>query len=276
MKNVYIPCDIPPTHHKTFQENYEIITKKTDRLFLFAADHKLEHLNPIAPKIFFELAQKSEIGAFATHLGLISRYGKQYPDINYIVKLNGKSNALHNHDPISQQLWSVNDVITFQKNSGLKIRGVGYTIYLGSEHESVMLAQAAQIVFQAHQQGLVVILWIYPRGTSIKNDTDAHLIAGAAGVAASLGADFIKLKLPHKTEHLSTEQVIEFIMKSAGTTKVLFSGGERQEPQHFLKEVAIQIAAGAAGVAVGRNIYEQDADEAHSMIKKLHTLIYEK
>lgn len=276
MKKVFIPCDVPPVLHKTFQENYEIITKKTNRLFLFAADHKIEHLNPIDPKLFFELAQQPEIGAFTTHLGLIARYGKNYPDINYIVKLNGKSNALHNHDPLSKQLWTIDDVITFKKNSGLNIRGVGYTVYLGSEHESAMLAQAAQIVFQAHQQGLVVVLWMYARGASIKNENDVHLIAGAAGTGASLGADFVKVKLPQKTAHLSNAQAIDLIVRSAGNTKVLFSGGEKQEPNHFIKSVEEQLAAGAAGTAVGRTIYEQELNDALSLTQKLHTLIYKK
>lgn len=274
MTKITIPCDIPQNLHATFQENYDIITKKTDRLFLFAADHKIEHLNPIDPQLFFDIAQQPEIGAFTTHLGLIARYGKNYPDINYIVKLNGKTNALHNHDPLSQQLWSVDDVMSFKKNSGLNVRGVGYTIYPGSEHEATMLAQAARIVFQAHQQGLVAILWVYPRGASIKNEGDAHLIAGAAGIAASLGADFVKVKLPQKTAHFSEAQVIDLIVRSAGNTKVLFSGGEKQEPEHFLKEIEGQLAADAAGAAVGRNIYEQDAGAAREMVQKLHALIY--
>lgn len=274
MTKVSVPCDIPQEFHKTFQENYEIITKKTDHLFLFAADHKIEHLNPIDPKVFFELAQSPEIGAFTTHLGLISRYGKQYPDVNYIVKLNSKTNALHNHDPLSEQLWDVEDVVAFQKNSGLNIRGVGYTLYIGSEHESYMLSQAAQVVFQAHQRGLVAILWVYPRGASIKNEGDAHLVAGAAGVAASLGADFVKVKIPQATAHVTHKEVINLIVRSAGNTKVLFSGGERQQPEHFIKEVEEQLNAGAAGAAVGRNIYEQDKADARNMIQKLHTIIY--
>ena len=166
--------------------------------------------------------------------------------------------------------------VEFKKNSGLAIRGVGYTVYLGSEHESYMLAQAAQVVFQAHQHGLVAILWIYPRGASVQHEHDAHLIAGAAGVAASLGADFVKVKMPQKTAHLSREQIMNLIITSAGNTKVLFSGGEKQEPAHFIKEVEEQLAAGAAGTAVGRNIYEESREKAHEIIQKLHTIIYEK
>jgi DhnA family fructose-bisphosphate aldolase class Ia len=67
--------------------------------------------------------------------------------------------------------------------SNLDILGLGYTIYLGSENEGEMLAQAAQLVFQAHQAGLVTVLWIYPRGKAVKDEKDPHLIAGAAGNA---------------------------------------------------------------------------------------------
>ena len=73
-----------------------------------------------------------------------------------------------------------------RKNSKLNILGIGYTIYLGSEYESAMLNAAAQAIFEAHQNGLIVVLRIYPRGTAVGNEKDPHLIAGAAGVAAAL------------------------------------------------------------------------------------------
>lgn len=269
-----IPCDIPQTMRKKFQQNYAAITKNSNNLFIFAADHKVEHLQPLAAEELFIFAAQPQIGAFATHLGLIARYGSAYPDISYIVKLNGKSNLMTDKDPLSRHWWSVNDVMTFKKNSKLKIRGVGATIYLGSEHEQIMLHEAAQMVFQAHQQGLVAVLWIYPRGHAVPDEYSTHVTAGAAGVAASLGADFVKLKVPHLAKSESFQQAVELIVRAAGNTKVIFSGGAKQRPSDFLKDLRAQLAAGASGAAVGRNIYEQEEGNALAMIEALGDIIY--
>ncbi len=47
------------------------------------------------------------------------------------------------------------------------ILGVGYTIYPGSELEAAMFAEAARLIFEAHQYGLVTVIWAYPRGHSV-------------------------------------------------------------------------------------------------------------
>ena len=269
-----IPLDVPQQMQSRFTENYNAITNDTERLFLFAADHKVEHLCPLVPERLFNLAAQPGIGAFATHLGLIARYGHTHPQINYIVKLNGKSNLVTSKEPHSAQLWDIDDVVTFQKNSGLNIRGIGYTIYLGSEYEQIMLAEAAQLIFKAHQQGLVAIVWIYPRGAAVKNELDAALTAGAASVATSVGADFVKLKMPQLATGISHEQALTTIMQAAGNTKVIFSGGAKQSANLFLQEVRGQLAAGSAGAAVGRNIFEQGDEGATAMIQALSKLIY--
>ena len=146
MEKLIIPADVPLSAHEAYREHYSALTKDTGRLFLFAADHKLEHLNndffgpgidvaAQTPEHLFELASKAPIGALATQLGLIARYGKQYPSVNYVVKLNSKTNLRTDPDPFSPQLWSVDDVVAFAKESQLPIRGIGLTIYLGSSSE---------------------------------------------------------------------------------------------------------------------------------------------
>ena len=52
--------------------------------------------------------------------------------------------------------------------AGVNVVGIGYTIYLGSEYESTMMAEAGELIAQAHANGLIVVLWIYPRGKAVK------------------------------------------------------------------------------------------------------------
>ena len=54
------------------------------------------------------------------------------------------------------------------------------------------------------------MLWIYPRGKAVADEKDAHLIAGAAGAAACLGADFVKCNPPKGDDAASSaEKLVE-------------------------------------------------------------------
>lgn len=279
---IIVPADVPQAAHKQFMHNYTAITHGTDRLFLFACDQKIEHLDldfqgsgihadARDPEHIFKIASQAPIGALAAHFGLIARYGTAYPKINYIVKLNGKTNLVSakQQEPLSNQLWSVDDVIALKKKSKLPICGVGYTIYLGSEYEYIMLAQAAHIIHQAHEHGLIAIIWIYPRGKAIANDIDPVLLAGATGVANSLGADFVKIKPPAESKQLTRA------VAAAGNTGIICSGGDKIDAQDFFAELHAQLQAGTRGCATGRNIFQRSEKDALAFAHALAALIYE-
>ncbi len=274
-----VPADVPVNKQEQFKKNYIALTKGTDNLFLFTGDQKIELLNTISPEDFFVLASSPYIGSFATHLGLIARYGKQFPKINYVAKLNGKTNLIPvaQRDPLSLCMWDIDQVVALQEESKLPICGVGYTIYLGSEYESQMLKEAAQIVHRAHQEGLIAILWMYPRGKAVRDELNGHLIAGAAGVAACLGADFAKIKVPHATEKETVLELLQEAVHAAGNTKVICAGGEKQEPEQFLKDLhSFLTISKISGGAVGRNIYQHDFKKALLMAQAIEALIYKK
>lgn len=273
-----IPSDVPNGIINEYVDNYDEITLGSGRLMLFAGDQKIEHLNKDFfgegiseddndPEHLFKIASTAEIGVFATQIGLISLYGADYPEVPYLVKLNSKTNLVKTHqkDPFSLQLIDVSQVVEFKKNSGLNILGVGYTIYLGSEFENQMLREAAQAVYKAHQHGLISVLWIYPRGMAVKDEKDPDLIAGATGVAATLGADFVKVNYP-KREGEKQEEVFKRAIKAAGRTKVVCAGGSSTNAKAFLQRLHDQIfISGAAGNATGRNIHQKPFEEAVRM-----------
>jgi class I fructose-bisphosphate aldolase/fructose-bisphosphate aldolase/6-deoxy-5-ketofructose 1-phosphate synthase len=288
MLEKYLPADVPAGKRKEFLNTLEEVTNSTGRLMLFAGDQKVEHLNndffgegipkdDNDPEHLFKIANSAKISVFATQFGLISRYGLDYPDIPYLVKLNSKTNIIpyDAKDPYSEQWLSVEDVIEFKKYSGLNIKGVGYTVYLGSEHEHSMLKEAANIVHQAHKAGMLAVLWMYPKGKFIKDEHDPHLIAGAAGVAACLGADFAKVKVPYKNGKFYPELLHEAV-GAAGKTGVLCEGGKKIDEVEFLKELYEQIhIGGARGNGTGRNIHQRELKEAIKMANAIYAITCE-
>ena len=283
--DILVPLDVPKAVRENFINNYLTITQRSGRLMLFAGDQKVEHLNhdfygegihpdDSDPEHLFRIASQANIGVFATQLGLIARYGSSYADVPYLVKLNSKTNLVKTSqsDPFSNQLLDVQQVVDFRDNSGLNILAVGYTVYLGSEYESEMLHQAAQIVSNAHQHGLVVVLWIYPRGKAVADEKDPHLIAGATGVAACLGSDFVKVNYPKK-EGYESKEIFKEAIRAAGHTKVVCAGGSSVDVQGFLQRLHDQIfVSGASGNATGRNIHQKSLKEAIRMCNAIYAI----
>lgn len=284
---VLIPLDVPRRMRRTYRRAFLAATHQTGRLMLFAGDQKIEHLNKdfygkginsgnSDPRHLFEIAARGKIGLFATQLGLIARFGMNYDEVPYLVKLNSKTDIVptKQKEPYSELLTTVEQVVEFKKNSGLKILGVGYTIYLGSEYEAKMLHQAAQVVYRAHQNGLLAVIWIYPRGKAVKDETDPHLVAGATGIAACLGADFVKVNYP-KEKGAASKKIFGEAVLSAGRTGVVCSGGESVSVTEFLKDLNDQLEVGGAGNATGRNIHQKTLPEALKMCEAIFALTIE-
>jgi len=287
-EDVIVPLDVPKAMRETYVQNYMEITKGSGRLMLFAGDQKVEHLNDdfygegvpeddTDPEHLFKIASKAKIGVFAAQLGLIARYGMDYKDVPYLVKVNSKTNLVETSqaDPFSNLWYDMDQVVQFKENSGLNILGVGYTIYLGSEFEAEMLVQAAQVIYDAHQHGMLSVLWIYPRGTAVKDEKDPHLIAGATGVGACLGTDFVKVNYPKK-EGAKSAEIFKEAIKAAGRTRVVCAGGTSDEGEAFLKKLYEQIhISGAMGNATGRNVHQKPLDEAIRMCNAVYALTVE-
>ncbi len=284
-EDIKIPLDVPLAARETYVRNYMEITKETGRMMLFAGDQKVEHLNDDFfgedipeddndPEHLFRIASKGKIGVFATQLGLIARYGMDYADVPYLVKINSKTNLVKTKqmDPFSNQLYDIEQIVEFRENSGLKILGIGYTIYLGSEFEADMLNQAAQLIYNAHKHGLITVLWIYPRGAAVADEKDPHLIAGATGVGATLNADFVKVNYPKK-EGEKSEEVFKEAVLAAGRTKVVCAGGSSDDSAKFLEKLHKQIhISGAQGNATGRNVHQKSLDEAVRMCNAIYAI----
>lgn len=285
---ILIPADVADFSRNKYIENYQALTQGTSRFFMFAADQKIEHLNTDFygpgidpqvndPKHIFNIAQQGSVGALATHAGLIARYGKQYQDINYIVKLNGKTNLGDPHvDPVSQSLLDIHDVLDLSAHVNDCIRGIGYTLYVGSAYEHLMMSEASHLIAHAHNLGLVAVLWIYVRGPHLKDPCKPDYIAGAAGLGNALGADFVKVNIPNPTNTLTCSESLKVACTAAGNTGVICSGGPSVPTKDLLARIYEQIHQGdTRGCAIGRNIFQRNLEDAVNLTKAISAIVYQ-
>ena len=282
---VKVPVDVAPEMRDEYINNYMKATQGTGRLMLFACDQKVEHLNKdfygegidiadLDPEHLFKIGKEGVCGVLAGQRGLIAQYAADYPDINYLVKMNSKTNlvGVKQDDPYSPQLTDL-DAVLAMRDAGVNIVGLGYTIYLGSEYEATMMSEAGELIAQAHANGLLVVLWIYPRGKAVTAEKDPDLIAGAAGVALCLGADFVKVNPPKPEDGTTPAEALNIASTAAGRCGLVCAGGSTVDAETFLTQLYDQIhVGGAVGNATGRNIHQRSLDEAVRLTKAISAI----
>ncbi|MFH1212174.1 MAG: fructose-bisphosphate aldolase [Candidatus Woesearchaeota archaeon] len=242
--------------HKIFRNKHTM---------LLACDQGLEHgpsdfnAQNIDPEYIFNIALEANYSGVIFQHGIAEKYhGEHYREVPLIVKLNGKSN-LSNVPPLSHLLCSVERAIK------LGASAVGYTIYPGSPEEQTMLVELSKIVDKAHDYGLPVIVWNYPRGPGI-NEMDTNTIAYGARMALEMGADVIKLKYNGDAEGF------KWITKCAGRARVIISGGDHTDHRTLLTHAFDSIQSGGRGIAVGRNVWQDPMP--FSVSKALEQVIF--
>ncbi|WP_419215157.1 class I fructose-bisphosphate aldolase [Wolbachia endosymbiont of Rhagoletis cingulata] len=257
----------------------------TGKLVILPVDQGFEHgpiksfeVNPDAydPHYHFQLAVDSGVSAYAAPLGMIEAGASTYAGmLPLILKLNS-ANSLHSKSLTSDQ------AITASVKDALRLgcMAVGFTIYPGSAKCFDMMEEARKIIAEAKSCGLAVVLWSYPRGEGIskEGETAVDVIAYAAHIAALLGANIIKVKLP--TNHLEREKIenieslskrIEYIKKScfSGKRIVVFSGGESKSVDDIYNEAKEIKQGGGNGSIIGRNTFQRKKEDALSMLKDI-------
>lgn len=195
----------------------------------------------VDPGYIMEIAKGGHFSGVIFQKGVAEKYYKG--SVPLIVKLNGKTNLVRG-DPVSTQLCSVKEAVK------LGAKAVGYTIYIGSEHEQKMLKEFGKIEEEAHSKGIPLIVWMYPRGKAVKNDTSRDILAYAARVGLELGADIIKMKYNGKPEDL------KWAVKSAGKSKVVIAGGMKKDEKRLISDTYDIMKSGACGLAIGRNVWQ--------------------
>ena len=242
------------------------ILKKGRGMFL-AYDQGLEHgptdFNDknVDPLYIIDIARRGKFTGLIFQKGIAEKYRSEIKKsgVPLIVKLNGKTNLVKG-EPVSRAICSVEEAV------GLGAVAVGYTIYIGSEFEEEMLSEAGEIIEEAHGRGLPVVVWIYPRGKSVKGKKKGELMAYAARVGLEVGADVVKL------QSTGVKKDIEWAVESAGKCKVVVAGGVRRNVDGLIKDVSMSVKAGCVGVAIGRNVWQ--AKDPVLVARKLRKVVW--
>jgi class I fructose-bisphosphate aldolase len=242
---------------------------RDDRTLILAMDHGIEHgpsdfapvPETVDPEVVFDIATHDAVTAIAVQKGIAETYYPSYEDdVALLAKLNGATN-LRMGEPTSPRNCSVSYAAEIGADA------VGYTIYPGSNHEPEMFEEFRDVQEAAREFDFPVVAWSYPRGHGLKNDTSTEVVSYGARTALELGADVAKVKYP------GSREAMEWTTRAAGDMGVLLSGGSKQDDHTFLSRVRSALDAGAAGLAVGRNVWQRE--DPTRMLDALERVIFD-
>jgi len=131
---------------------------------------------------------------------------------------------------------------------------VSFHVNVGSDSEPEQIEDLARVTADAGELGVPVLAMTYARGPGI-DEGDADRLAHAVRVGEELGADIVKTAYSGDAE--SFAQVVE-----ATACPVIAAGGSPRTDREMLEQVRGVIDAGAAGVSMGRSVFQHDTPGA--------------
>jgi fructose-bisphosphate aldolase/2-amino-3,7-dideoxy-D-threo-hept-6-ulosonate synthase len=127
---------------------------------------------------------------------------------------------------------------------------VSFHINVGSDSEPGQIEDLGELTSAAHDLGVPVLAMAYARGPRVGED-DPDDLAHAVRLAEELGADVIKTG--YSGDATSFERVA-----AASAAPVIIAGGSKGADRETVEMVRGAMDGGAAGVSMGRSIFQHD------------------
>ncbi len=291
--------------HPNVLRNFQLILNHgrlagTGYVSILPVDQGIEHSagasfapNPIYfdPAAIVELAIEGGCNCVASTLGVLGAVSRKYAHkIPFMVKLN--HNEFLSYPNTYDQIMFARVKQAFDMGAV----AVGATIYFGSEESHRQIQEVSAAFQQAHELGLVCVLWCYLRNSAFKKDgvdyhTAADLTAQANHLGVTIQADIIKQKLPTtnggfealkfgKTDprvyseltpgnhpiEMARYQVANCYL---GRAPLINSGGESKGATDLAEAVrtaVINKRAGGAGLISGRKAFQKPMNEGVTLL----------
>ncbi|MFB6293848.1 MAG: 2-amino-3,7-dideoxy-D-threo-hept-6-ulosonate synthase [Halonotius sp.] len=185
--------------------------------------------------------------AVLTQKGVADRVHGNTNGSGYIVHANG-STTIGPDENDKRLTCSVQEAICAGADA------VSFHINVGSDHEPDQIEELAELTGEATRFGIPVLAMAYARGPGV-DGTDPEALGHAVRLAEELGADLVK------TGYSGDSDSFEHVCEST-SLPVVIAGGSKGTDRETAEMVRGAMDAGAAGVSMGRSIFQHDDPEA--------------
>ncbi len=265
----------------------------TGRMVILPVDQGFEHgparsfaVNPAAydPHYHYQLAIDAGLNAYAAPLGPLAAGADTFAgSIPTILKMNSANS-------LSCQKENADQAVTASVDDALRLgcAAIGFTIYPGSDAMYDQFEEIRDLSREAKAKGLATVIWSYPRGGDLTKEGElaVDVVAYAAHMAALLGANIIKVKLPtadlgnkdskkvYEEKKIPVATQIERVQHVVqcclnGKRIVVFSGGAAKGEDSVMDDARAIHAGGGNGSIIGRNCFQRPREEALKLLDSI-------
>jgi DhnA family fructose-bisphosphate aldolase class Ia len=197
--------------------------------------------------------------AVLTSYGIARRFARQLAPLGLILRVDVGATSLGPADGSPSLPYRVEDALRLGADA-IALNG-----FPGAAQEGATLENIARAVGLAHDWGLPVMAEMVPGGFDSPPEwRTLEKIALSVRVGAELGADLVKTPYAAGFEH---------VIDTCYVPVVILGGAKRGKEQAMLADIGAAVDAGAAGVAIGRNIFQ--ADDPAAMTAAVAAVVHE-
>lgn len=218
-----------------------------DRLFVVPLDHSV-HDGPLKAALplndLIDTLAANGVDAVVVHKGTARQLRAQsFCSVSLIVHLS--ASTAHADDPDAKYL-----VASVEEALRLGADAVSTHLNLGSAQEARQLQDLSAVADACDRWNMPLVAMVYPRGPRIDNPARPALVEHAVSLAADMGADVVKT--------VWCESIVDMKQIVANSPiPILVAGGSKlPDPTATASYVSDVLATGAAGVAMGRNVFQ--------------------
>ncbi len=195
------------------------------------------------------------------HKGVV-RFAKDYFDghLSLILHLNA-STSLSTHTNRKVLVTRVQEAISYGADA------ISVHVNLGGEEDHHMLQDLGATATECDRLGMPLLAMMYPRGENVKNPYDVEAVKHVARVGAELGADVVK------TLYTGTPDTFKEVVRGCPVPVVVAGGPKLDTEKAALEMVAGALAGGAAGVSMGRNVFQ--ANDPIGMTRAIARILFD-
>ncbi|MBU4201571.1 MAG: 3-hydroxy-5-phosphonooxypentane-2,4-dione thiolase [Candidatus Altiarchaeales archaeon] len=186
--------------------------------------------------------------------GGLRNYIDPNTDIPIVLRVSGGTSVL------SKEMLREGITVGIEDAIRLNVAGMAFSIMVGSEYERDTLLALTEVIDTGEEYGIPVLA-VTAVGKDMKRD--ARYMSLACRMAAELGVHFVKT---YYCEDF--EKVVDTC-----PVPVVIAGGKKIPEKEALEMAHGAIQAGAAGVDMGRNIFQ--SSNPVNMIKAVRAVVHE-
>ncbi len=191
--------------------------------------------------------------------GVAQKYGEILKGTGLIVRLDGGSTCLSNR-PGGSLLYSVEDALR------LGADGVACMGFPGAENEGETLGNLAQVAAECSYWQVPLMAEMLPGGFAPDPSNTLENIKLVSRIGAELGAHIIK------TTFAGSQGEFREVVTGCFSPVVVLGGDKTNDIKGLFKTIEQALAAGAAGVAIGRNVWKSREPEriTRALVELVH------